>query len=384
MILRSTKLGLILSVLLISVGQLFAGVSCREAIWRGVDIVATDVRATNDKFTDNAEEASQLLDEKKRERLRTIKPEFIRSEIIRAPKDVPSAHASTIVETEDGLLAAWFGGSYERHPDVSIYSSRFKNGQWSDPVMLADGVQNESQRYPSWNPVLFKRENGDLILYYKVGPSPSTWWGEYKISTDEGKTWSSSTAIPRGCLGPIKNKPVSIPGHKILYPTSIEIVGKWNVYMEMSNQDLTNWEKIEIDNNGFNAIQPSVLFYKDGAMQILCRTKDKYVVESWSQDNGKTWSKLMPTELPNNNSGTDAVTLKNGLQVIIYNPITEGRNKLAIAGSYDGKIWEKLVDLEDHSSGEFSYPAIIQDKEGIVHAVYTYNREKIKYVQLKF
>jgi alpha-L-fucosidase len=329
--------------------------------------------------------ANKLLSEQtERDKLRAIKPVIVHSEIIKEPTTVPSAHASTIVETNDGLLAAWFGGTYERHPDVSIYTSKFKDGKWSDPVMVADGVQNESLRYPCWNPILFKRENGDLILYFKVGPSPSTWWGEYKTSTDEGETWSAKEVIPRGCLGPVKNKPVIIPGGKILYSTSIEIVGKWNVYMEMSDQDLTNWEKIEIDNNTFDAIQPSVLFYQDGSLQILCRSKNKHVVESWSRDNGRTWSKLMPTELPNNNSGTDAVTLSNNLQVIIYNPITKGRNKLAIAGSYDGKIWEKLIDLEDQPAGEFSYPAIIQDKEGNIHAVYTYNRKNIKYVKLKF
>lgn len=311
-------------------------------------------------------------------------PVIIHSEIIKQPASVPSAHASTIVETDHGILAAWFGGPYERHPDVSIYTSRYVDGQWSNPVMVADGVQNESQRFPCWNPVLFKRDNGDLILYYKVGPSPSTWWGEYKISTDEGETWSPMKTIPRGCLGPIKNKPVIIPGGKILYPTSIEVVGKWNVYMEMSDQDLTNWEKIEIDNNGFDAIQPSVLFHNEGALQILCRSKNNTVVESWSHDNGKTWSPLMATELPNNNSGIDAVTLSNGLQLIIYNPITSGRNKLAIAGSYDGKAWEKLIDLEDEPEGEFSYPAMIQDKHGNVHITYTYQREQIKYVQLKF
>jgi alpha-L-fucosidase len=329
--------------------------------------------------------ANKLLSgQTEREKLRVIKPVIVHSEIIKEPASVLSAHASTIVETNDGLLAAWFGGTYERHPDVCIYTSEFKDGKWSDPVMVADGVQNESLRYPCWNPVLFKRENGDLILYFKVGPSPSRWWGEYKISTDEGKTWSASKAIPHGCLGPVKNKPVIIPGGKILYPTSIEIVGKWNVYMEMSDQDLANWEKIEIDNNTFDAIQPSVLFYQDGSLQILCRSRNKHVVESWSRNNGKTWSELIPTELPNNNSGTDAVTLSDNLQIIIYNPITEGRNKLAIAGSYDGKIWEKLIDLEDQPSGEFSYPAIIQDKEGNIHAVYTYNRKNIKYVKLKF
>ncbi len=317
------------------------------------------------------------------DKLRAIKPVVVRSELIKEPFSVPSAHASTVVETDDGILVAWFGGTYERHPDVCIYTSRLKNGVWSDPELVADGIQNEFQRFPCWNPVLFKRENGDLILYYKVGPSPSTWWGEYKISQNEGKSWSPAETIPRGCLGPIKNKPVIIPGGKILYPTSIEIVGKWNVYMEMSNQDLTDWEKIGIDNNIFDAIQPSVLFHEDGLLQILCRSKNGSVVESWSEDNGKSWSKLQPTELPNNNSGTDAVTLSDGLQLIIYNPIVSGRNKLSIAGSYDGINWEKLIDLENYESGEFSYPAIIQSRDGNIHVTYTYNREKIKYVQLK-
>ncbi len=317
--------------------------------------------------------------------LRDVDLVVVHSEIISAPVSVPSAHASTIVETDDGLLVAWFGGTYERHPDVSIYTSRFKDGAWSDPVMVADGVQSASFRFPCWNPVLFKRENGDLILYYKVGPSPSTWWGKYKISTDEGYTWSAMEVIPRGCLGPIKNKPVTIPGGKILYPTSIEIVGKWNVYMEMSDDNLTNWEKIEIDNNGFDAIQPSVLFHDEGVLQILCRSKNERVVESWSRDNGKTWTPLEATELPNNNSGTDAVTLSNGMHLLIYNPITTSeRNKLAIAGSFDGKTWEKLIDIEDHPTGEFSYPAIIEGKDGAIHITYTYNRKNIKYMKLLF
>jgi|AGTN01.1.fsa_nt_gi Predicted neuraminidase (sialidase) len=383
--LKNNKIQRSLFLWLIIAGRLCAG----ESVLPGIPYTfhcmpePVPVAVHRGGHQDDPGELSHFPEQKAREKLRDTKFIVTRSEIIKEPASIPSAHASTIVETGDGLLAAWFGGTYERHPDVSIYTSRFRDGAWSDPVMVADGVQDETLRYPCWNPVLFKRENGDLILYYKVGPSPSTWWGEYKISTDEGKTWSSREPIPRGCLGPIKNKPVIIPGGKILYPTSIEIVGKWNVYMEMSNQDLTGWEKIEIDNTTFDAIQPSVLFYQDGSLQILCRSKNKSVVESWSKDNGKTWSKLMPTELPNNNSGTDAVTLSDHLQIIVYNPITEGRNKLAVAGSYDGKIWEKLIDLEDQPAGEFSYPAVIQDAEGTIHVVYTYNREKIKYVQLK-
>lgn len=301
----------------------------------------------------------------------------------------PSCHASTIVETSDGMLAAWFGGTYEKHPDVSIYTSAYRNGKWSEPVMVADGVENKLIRNPTWNPVLFKRDNGDIILYYKVGPSVTKWVGVYKISTDEGKTWSKELRIPDNLLGPIKNKPVKSPDGGILYPTSVEDNLGWRVYMEHSKQDLSDWGKVTLDNNGFNAIQPSVLFYPGGKMQILCRSKENKVVESWSGDGGKTWSKMEATSLPNPNSGTDAVTTKEGVQLIIYNPLIrgekypQGRERLNIAASYDGKTWKDLIVLEDQKDGEYSYPAIIQAEDGSVWITYTYRREKVKYAKLK-
>jgi len=169
----------------------------------------------------------------------------------------------------------------------------------------------------------------------------------------------------------------------ILCPTSIETKQSWNIYLEVTNQELNKWEVVKIGNNGFNAIQPTILFHKDGSLQMLCRSKEKKIVETWSKDKGKTWSPVQATELPNNNSGIDAVTLKNGFQLLICNPVEKGRNKLALLASPDGKTWENLLVLEDLPEGEFSYPAIIQAKDGTVHITYTYNRVKIKYVHLK-
>jgi alpha-L-fucosidase len=150
----------------------------------------------------------------------------------------------------------------------------------------------------------------------------------------------------------------------------------------MSDQDLNNWRKTKIDNNGFNAIQPTILFYKGGKIQMLCRSREKKIVETWSKDKGKTWSPLQATTLINNNSGIDAVSLNNGLQLLICNPIENGRNKLALFASADGKNWNEIIVLENEPKGEFSYPAIIQGKDGSVHITYTYNRVKIKYVHL--
>lgn len=308
---------------------------------------------------------------------------ILETDLIYQSEPYPSCHASTILDTGEGLLAAWFGGSFEKHPDVCIYAAFYKNGKWEKPFLVADGIENKLIRNPCWNPVLFKRDNGDIILYYKIGASPTKWYGAYKISNDNGKTWSKELRIPGNLLGPIKNKPVKAPDGGILYPTSIEDDQGWKIHMEHSNQDLSEWKKIEIDNGEFNAIQPSVLFYKDGRLQVLCRSRNQKIVESWSYDGGKTWSKVQATSLPNNNSGTDAVTLADGeTQLLIYNPITRGRNKLALAVSIDGKIWKDIVVLEDQEKGEFSYPAIIQRQDGKVCITYTYNRKQIKYAIL--
>ncbi|MFA5326788.1 MAG: sialidase family protein [Prolixibacteraceae bacterium] len=297
--------------------------------------------------------------------------------------DFPSCHASTIVETGNGMLAAWFGGTEERAPDVCIYVSSNIDGKWSKPVTVADGIQNDKQ-YPCWNPVLFRKDNGDIVLYYKVGPDPRSWWGLYKISKDDGKTWSAETRIPDNLLGPIKDKPVRLPDGTILYPTSVETAAKWTIYMETSDQKLKNWKNIAIDNNNFDCIQPTVLFHPDGKLQLLCRSKNKAINESWSADQGQTWSAVQPTNLPNNNSGIDAVTLSDGRQLLVFNPVTKGRNVLGVALSKDGKNWEAAALLENDpdAKGEYSYPAVIQAKDGSVQITYTWNRKLIKYVVL--
>jgi alpha-L-fucosidase len=313
------------------------------------------------------------------------KPEayVLKAEFIYEKASFPECHASTIVETKKGLLAAWFGGTHENHPDVCIYTSTCTNGKWSEPKLAADGIANDTLRYACWNPVLFQRDNGDIILFYKVGLNPREWWGMYKISKDDGITWSAASKIPGKLLGPIKNKPQMLQNGSILCPVSVETKENWNIYVEVTNQNLTHWEKIDIDNNGFNAIQPTILFHEKRAIQMLCRSKEKKIVETWSSDQGKSWSPVQATQLPNNNSGLDAITLKNGQHLLVCNPIEKGRNKIAVLISADGKNWQNLIVLEDQPKGEFSYPAVIQGRDGTIHITYTYNREKIKQVQLK-
>jgi predicted neuraminidase len=258
-------------------------------------------------------------------------------------------------------------------------------------VEVANGVQNESLRYPTWNPVLFKMPKGELILFYKVGPTPSTWWGMLKRSKDNGLTWSAAEKLPDGIYGPIKNKPVMLKNGTMLCPTSSEDQG-WRVHFEMTKDGGRTWSRTEAINDGkeFSAIQPSVLFLPDGRLQLLCRSKNGLILESFSVDQGKTWSALKATSLPNPNSGTDAVTLKDGRHVLVYNHVTKEsqawggrRSPLNVAISKDGQKWDEISVLENEPKAEFSYPAVIQTKDGKIHITYTWKREKIKHVVIQ-
>lgn len=309
--------------------------------------------------------------------------QVVSSEFIYESAPFPSCHASTQVETRDGILAAWFGGPYESHPDVCIYCASYDGSAWSAPVLAADGAVSDMLRYPCWNPVLFRLASGNIALFYKVGPNPREWWAEYRISADEGRTWGEIVPLPEGMLGPIKNKPLALPDGRILYPTSVEYTpDNWKVFVESSKKDLSGWGITTIDNNGFNAIQPTFFYYK-GALEMLCRTQEGVLAKASSKDFGQTWTPLEGTSLQNNNSGIDGLVLKDGLRLLVCNPMQEGRNKLALLGSYDGIQWRTLLLLEDQPAGEFSYPAIIGLRDGSVSITYTYNREKIKHVILK-
>lgn len=300
-------------------------------------------------------------------------------------------HASTLVELSSGkVLLAWFGGTGEGNSDVVIWISALEKTGWSKPAEIANGVVNDSTRYPTWNPVLFQEKNGKLFLFYKVGPNPRDWWGMVKTSDDDGKTWNTPERLPRGFLGPIKNKPLQLTDGTILSPSSTETDSRWRAHIERSTDGGANWIHIPIDTaSAYDVIQPSIIHFADGRLQVLCRSKQGSVMQSSSYDKGKTWSKLIPTSLINPNAGTDAITLQDGTQLIVYNPDVpgrdwwNGRSKLRVAVSKDGTTWTDVLVLENGTEEEFSYPAVIQTRDGRIHISYTFNRKNIKYVVIE-
>jgi len=312
-----------------------------------------------------------------------------------------SCHASTIVEAPTGeLVSAWFGGSDEGEKDVEIWVSRHGADGWSEPEVVIDGVQDDGSRHPCWNPILFvgsaaaARGNpaAPLFLYAKVGPSPSTWWGVVRESTDGGHTWGELRRLDGDAVGPVKNKPLVRRDGTVIAGSSSEDDG-WRVHFERSTDGGRTFVRgpavhaaPETKGSGggaglVGAIQPSLLELGGDRLLAVGRTQQGRVFEIESADAGETWGPIRLGTLPNPNAGTDAITLADGRHLIVYNHTTKGRSPLTVAASRDGRAWQPVVALET-KPGEFSYPAVIQTADGLVHVTYTWNREAIARVVL--
>lgn len=292
-----------------------------------------------------------------------------------------SCHASTLVEAAPGrLLCAWFAGAREGADDVAIWMSHF-DGNWSPPEKVAA----EPGR-PCWNPVLFQpRGDAPLHLYYKAGPSPETWSGFVQYSQDEGQTFGPAELMPAGLLGPIKNKPIQLADGAILAPTSVESYRAWACWVDRSVDGGKTWTRhgpIDHPTHAEGVIQPSILQRADGSLLALMRSTRRIgqICRSESVDLGQTWTRAEAhPDLPNPNSGLDAVTLADGRHALVHNPTHLGRTPLILSISDDdGQSWRPSQTLES-GLGEFSYPAVIQAGDGTVHVSYTWKRRRIRH-----
>ena len=304
------------------------------------------------------------------------------SEFIYESAPFPSCHASTIVETAPGeFLTAWFGGTDEGKPDVAIWSSRKSKGQWSPPTEIA-----REPNIPTFNPVLFFSADKTLWMYYKFGPSPAQWTGARRSSRDSGQTWSPAEHLAAGILGPIKNKPLLLADGTIISGTSVESYQAWASWVERSTDNGNTWTRhgpIVFPGEPQGTIQPAIVSLGSGRLRMFVRSTPRIgrICASDSTDGGITWTDLKATDLPNPNSGIDAVTLKDGRILLVYNHTAKGRYPLNLAVSRDGGRWNSFLALET-GPGEFSYPAIIQGTDGSIHVTYTWNRKKIRHVQV--
>lgn len=313
----------------------------------------------------------------------TGSPVILREEFIYEQAPFPSCHAPTLVEIEPGVIAAaWFGGSHEKCEDVEIWFSKKDNATWSSPCKIAS-----DKEVPLWNPVLFLMPSNELLLFYKSGPCPRSWSGLLKRSTDGGESWSKEERLPAGILGPIRNKPVLDDKGVLICGSSVESWDADAVWIEMTPDGGRTWKKygpVTFPNSSHGVIQPALFYDKERNLNFLCRPRKglRRICLSRSKDGGKNWSPLEITHLPNPDAAIDALSLHDGKILLVYNHCSEKRERLDLAVfSEETGEWRHLLNLEE-GVGEFSYPAMIQDSYGNLHIAYTWNREKIKYLEI--
>ena len=308
-------------------------------------------------------------------------------------------HASTVVQAAGGtLLCAWFGGTRENNPDVSVWISRFDGKAWSKPERAAKVGQTAH-----WNPVLFRGAGEVVYLFFKVGKDEVNWSTYWMHTQDNGVTWSIPAELVPGDVGgrgPVKNTPIILSDGAWLAPASLEVKqGEreiWTSFSERSTDCGLTWarsadfavpDKSDKRFQGPGAIQPTFWESEPGKVHALLRTGAGIVWRADSEDGGITWSAMTATDLPNNNSGIDALGLQDGRVLLVYNPVGEDwgpRTPLDLAVSSDnGAAWRTIAHLEDDpdKDGEYSYPAIVRTGSGVA-VCYTWRRERIRCWQI--
>ena len=333
-----------------------------------------------------------------------------------APAVTGHVHASTLLPVKDGVLAAWFEGSKEGAPDVAVkVSRRTAPGVWKTPCVAV----KVDPKLTQWNPVLRRRRDGQIELYFKLAKCPeeancSVWKTYSCLSDDEGATWSAARELvpgdDTGGRGPVKNKCLRLADGRLLAPASCEI-GPWRAFVDISDDDGRTWRKsanmpvpegvkVAARDKAFGMIQPTLFEALDGSIVALVRTNGGKVWQSRSHDCGETWAETKPTSLDNINSGLDAVKASDGKVYLVLNGGSEGwgpRYKLDLFVSEDdGVNWQFLKNLvcdeRRDASGrmkqspdrwtEFSYPAILEVHPGVLGITYTWNRQRIAYLEL--
>ena len=331
-------------------------------------------------------------------------------------------HAPGIVECPDGsLLVSWYRGAGERKADdVSVYGAWLPRGatEWSKAFLMADRPEfpdcntcmmiDRHQRLWLFWPTILANTWESCLTNFRVASnyaSPDTpqweWEGLVLLKPDDFEAEVSEAldkmlgglefVLPKSAQDEIEEgraklgdklyqrlgwqprcKPTVLPGGRILLPLytdtfSISI-------MAVSDDDGQTWyaSKPLI---GFGNIQPSVLRRNDGTLVAYMRENglSQHIRISESKDDGLNWCPVYSSPLPNPGSGLDGVRLANGHWLLVYNDTTDGRNRLAVSVSDDeGQTWRWTRHLEDHKTGSYHYPAVIQGADGRIHAVYSY------------
>jgi len=297
----------------------------------------------------------------------------------------PSCHVGTIAELPSGeYLAAFYAGTHEGHTDVAILTAHLRSeiDGWEYIRTVVDTPGKSDG-----NAVLHVDTYGHVWLFYVTQQEPG--WDHVLMyamkSEDEGRTWEDPISVGDTLGWMPKNKPICLQSGRTVWPCYDE--RSWRGFCLISDDGCVTWEQSGFMQAPVGVIQPTLIPREDGSILALLRTgasaddPDNCVIwKSVSSDEGMTWSPCERTDLPNPNSGFDAVKLDTGGVVLIYNDSGTARHPLTLALSKDdGQTWPLKRNIETQQA-EFSYPSIIQGHGGRIHAIYTYKRTHMKHV----
>ena len=355
-------------------------------------------------------------------------------------------HAPSIVELKDGSLrAVWFSGSREGASDVTIQTSVLNviSQRWGLETTLFNRAQLENGllRYVKkiGNPVIARALDGSLHLWV-VNVSLGGWAGSaitWARSVDEGATWSTPKRLVTSPFLNIstlvKGAPVPMADGSVSLPAYHEFITKFGEVLHVSAKG-EMLDKTRIPGS-HNSLQPVVLVASTTEARAYMRaSQGGKVVMSSTLDAGKTWTEAAAINLPNPNSALAGLVSSNGNNWVALNPSVQGRQSLALfkagsLGTFDGTrpIFVEGSELSlatsnlklpiaDHAAllgrelkargasdadiqayvassarqlcgptdcvQEFSYPFLLQTRDGSLHLIYTWHRSRIKHVRL--
>lgn len=298
----------------------------------------------------------------------------------------PFNTSPTIVQTVDGLLAAWIGSSSPDSLDACVYLSRNTKGMWERGEKVVESIDPKTLIQSACErPVLFKPTNGSLLLFYKVRDARARRQGMLVQSADNGQTWTKPKKLPRLIGGPARTKPVEIsPGVLLMGADSHE--AGWVVHVEQASAFRSGWgwRRTRKLSSAIlhNAKAPALLNHGNGDIQAICPTKRGYLVESWSSDAGETWEPFARTPMPNPDSGIDVVKRDSGEFIMVYPHSNRERGVLHLASTENGRLWSALGVIEHRPGRVFSDPSMIIGTDGNLHVVYAEDSRLIKHVTL--
>jgi predicted neuraminidase len=318
--------------------------------------------------------------------------------IIPMPPGVPSAHASALAQLPHGdLIAFWWAGSRESGPDVKVYASRWRNGQWSNNWIVAsrdslgDALGHGVRRIG--NPVAWTAADGTVHLYV-VATGMGGWAASRVVqlqSSDEGATFKVRRVLP---MSPVFNTSVLVRATPVgqadggwWLPVYFEIGHKYPMLVSFDANG--NPQRLTRIGTRTRSLQPTLVQVSPTEVRAWMRDANKersVVQQAVSHDGGENWDDLGPTDIRNRGTALAVLRLHNGTMLMLGNQGTSTateRSTLALSMSADGHHWQHVTDIvSGQPRDEFSYPAMFQVGDEL-HITYTYQRRAIAHHRLK-